>query len=160
GDEQVFKGHLIVETTLDLKLQKIAEQAVQDGLNAYAARHRIKVNQLEKLPQAALLAMDIHTGEIRAMVGGRSFEASQFNRAVQAVRQPGSSIKPILYSAAIERGYTESTMVEDEPLSFYSPGSGKWEPKNYDDTYMGKIPLRIALEKSKNVVAIRILQAI
>jgi penicillin-binding protein 1A len=160
GEEQVFRGRVTVETTLDLGLQRTAEAAVQRGIEAYAARHRIKVNETAKLPQAALLAVDVRTGEIRAMAGGRDFKESQFNRSVQAVRQPGSSMKPVLYAAALERGYTQSTLVDDSPISFFVRGVGKWEPKNYDKKYSGWIPLRVAVEKSKNVVAVRTLQAI
>ncbi|HLG19264.1 MAG TPA: PBP1A family penicillin-binding protein [Bdellovibrionota bacterium] len=160
GEELVFRGKLNVQTTLDLSLQKTAEAAVGNGIEAYARRHKIPLDQPDRLPQAALLAVDVESGEIRAMVGGRSFAESQFNRAVQAVRQPGSSFKPILYAAAIASGYTESTMMEDETISFDNPVSGLWEPKNYENDYDGWIPLRIALERSKNVVAVRLLKSI
>ncbi len=160
GEELVYRGHLDVETTLDLEAQKAAEEAVGDGLEAYAKRHRIPLDKTEKLPQVALLAVDPANGEIRAMVGGRSFTESQFNRAIQAERQPGSSFKPILYAAALERGYTQSSLLLDEPIEFENSLSGKWAPKNYDKTYDGWIPLRVAVEESKNVVAVRLLQTI
>ncbi len=160
GEEQVFRGHLDVETTLDLDLQEAAEASVKEGLEAYMRRHRIPPDRTDLLPQAALLALDPRTGEVRAMVGGRNFKESQFNRTVQALRQPGSSIKPVLYAAALERGFTESTPVDDSPISFRLPGGKVWSPKNYDEKYMGVIPLRVAVEKSKNVVAVRTLKMI
>ncbi len=159
-EEQIFRGYLTIHSTLDQNLQKAADQAVQNGVERYAKRHGIKKDEPERLPQVALLAVEPQSGEIRAMVGGRSFKESPFNRAIQALRQPGSSFKPILYAAAIEQGYTQSTLMEDEPISFSDPSWGSYEPKNYADEYDGTIPLRIALEKSKNVVAIRLLRAI
>ncbi|MFH1017461.1 MAG: PBP1A family penicillin-binding protein [Pseudomonadota bacterium] len=160
GEEQVYRGHLDVETTMDLDLQEAAEEAVKAGLEAYARRRRIRPDRADLLPQAALLALDARTGEIRAMVGGKDFKESQFNRTIQAVRQPGSSIKPVLYAAALERGFTQSSPVEDRPISFRLPGGKTWSPKNYDKKYMGIIPLRVALEHSKNVVAVRLLKTI
>lgn len=160
GEEQIYRGYLSIESTLDLDLQRAAEAAVQKGIEAYAERHRIPLDQIEKLPQASLLAVDARTGEIRAMAGGRSFAESQFNRPVQAVRQPGSSFKPIVYATAIEKGYTQATLTDDTPISFENRESGLWEPKNYHHDYDGWIPLRIALEKSKNVVAVRLLQSL
>lgn len=160
GEEQIYRGYLSIESTLDLGLQRTAEIAVRNGIEAYAKRHRIPLEQVERLPQAALLAVEAKTGEIRAMVGGRSFLESQFNRTTQAVRQPGSSFKPILYATAIEQGYTQSTLVDDSPISFTNSKSGLWEPKNYYDKYDGPIPLRVSLEKSKNVVAVRLLQTL
>jgi penicillin-binding protein 1A len=160
GEEQVYRGYLNIESTLDLDLQRAAEGAVARGIAAYAERHNIPSGASERLPQAALLAVDAVSGEIRAMVGGTSFAQSQFNRTTQALRQPGSAFKPILYAAAIEQGYTQSTLLLDTPISFRNRESGRWEPKNYDNDYDGPIPLRRALERSKNVAAVRLLQSI
>ena len=160
GEEQIYRGYLSIESTLDLDLQRTAETAVEKGIEAYAQRHKIPSDRIDRLPQAALLAIDSKTGEIRAMVGGRSFAESQFNRATQAVRQPGSSFKPILYATAIEEGYNEATLMNDSPISFDNRQSGLWQPKNYYNDYDGWIPLRTALEKSKNVVAVRLLQTL
>ena len=160
-EKDIYEGQYVVQTTFDRELQKTAEKAVENAVTAYAKRHRIALDDKVKLPQAALIALDVQTGEIRAMVGGRDYQESQFNRAIQAYRQPGSSFKPIVYLTALERGYTQSTLVEDEPISFYLPNQHEpWEPSNYDEKYDGTIPLRIALEKSKNVVAVRVLQKI
>ena len=118
---------------------------------------------LEQEPrvEGALLALDTRTGAVRAMVGGYDFERSKFNRATQAYRQPGSVFKPIVYTAAIEAAsYTPATIVLDAPISFPAGGGGVWAPHNYDFTFKGPIPLRLALEQSRNVPAIRTLQAI
>lgn len=156
--DQIYRGKIQIQSTLDSELQKKSEEILDQGLKAYAKRHKIQPTQLDKLPQVAMIAMDINTGDIRAMIGGRSFAESQFNRALQALRQPGSSFKPFLYGFALEKGYTQSTSVLDAPIEYNNAISGKWTPENYDDKYDGYIPFRIALEKSKNMPTIRILQ--
>ncbi|MBI5886917.1 MAG: PBP1A family penicillin-binding protein [Deltaproteobacteria bacterium] len=125
---------------------------------------------LEQEPraQASLLAMEPATGYVRAMVGGSDFGKTQFNRAVQAVRQPGSAFKPIIYTAAIDGNYTPATIVVDSPLVFDQPvvnnaetddaEKDQWRPKNYDDQFAGPTTVREALTKSRNVVTIKILQ--
>ncbi|MFZ2991181.1 penicillin-binding protein 1A, partial [Ideonella sp.] len=112
--------------------------------------------------EGAFVSMDSQTGAIRAMVGGFDFGKNKFNHVTQAWRQPGSSFKPFIYSAALEKGFTPSTVVNDSPLFFDAgtTGSQPWEPKNYDGTFEGPMPLRRALAKSKNMVSIRILQSI
>jgi penicillin-binding protein 1A len=119
--------------------------------------------RLTQLPevQGAMVAMDPRTGELRAMVGGFDFGKTQFNRVTQAWRQPGSSFKPFVYSAALEQGFTPATVVNDAPLFFdaTATGSQPWEPKNYDGTFEGPMSLQVALAKSKNMVSIRVLEA-
>lgn len=112
--------------------------------------------------QAALVSIDTHDGAIRAMVGGYDFGQSKFNRATQAIRQPGSVLKPFIYSAALEKGFMASTIVNDAPiiLSPSTTGGQLWEPKNYDGRYDGPITLRNALARSKNMVSIRMLENI
>jgi penicillin-binding protein 1A len=110
--------------------------------------------------EGALLALEPRTGAIKAMVGGYDFEKSKFNRSTQAWRQVGSAFKPIIYSAAIERaGYTPSTIILDAPISF-PDNQGVWTPHNYDFTFWGPIPVRRAIEQSRNIPAIRTLQAV
>lgn len=120
--------------------------------------------EIVQLPEveAALVAIDANTGAVRALVGGFDFNRSHFNNATQAIRQPGSAFKPFIYSAAIEHQYSPASYVEDEPLYFPAgvTGSKAWEPKNYDNKYDGPMTLREALARSKNLVSIRILQAI
>ena len=100
----------------------------------------------------ALVALDPHTGRVLAMSGGFSFELSQFNRATQAKRQPGSAIKPFIYLTALENGFTPSTLVDDSPISLsQGPGLPPWTPSNYERNFMGPIPLRVALEHSRNL---------
>ena len=120
--------------------------------------------QLTQLPAAesALVAADPRNGAIRALVGGFDFNRNQFNHVTQAMRQPGSSFKPFIYSAALEKGFTAATVINDAPLTFTAAqtGSEPWEPKNYDGKFDGPMRLRTALAKSKNLVSVRVLQAI
>jgi penicillin-binding protein 1A len=105
--------------------------------------------------QGALLAMDTNSGYINTIIGGFDFPDTQFNRATQALRQPGSSFKPIVYAAAIDKGYTETTIVNDTPIVIKD-----WAPQNYDDAFLGEIPMRQALAKSRNLASVRILMDI
>jgi penicillin-binding protein 1A len=120
--------------------------------------------KLAQLPQveAAFVSMNAETGAILSLVGGFDFRRNQFNHVTQALRQPGSSFKPFIYAAAIEKGFTPSTIVNDAPLSIggMETGSQAWEPKNYDGKYDGMMRLRNALAKSKNLVSVRIIRAI
>ncbi len=119
------------------------------------------ITQLPEV-EGAFVAMDPRDGRIRAMVGGFDYNKNKFNHVTQAWRQPGSSFKPFIYSAALEKGFTPATVVNDAPLFFdaTTTGSQPWEPKNYDGTFDGPLPLRKALAKSKNMVSIRVLQSI
>jgi penicillin-binding protein 1A len=112
--------------------------------------------------EAALVSLDSHNGAIRALVGGFDFNQNKYNHVTQAYRQPGSSFKPFIYSAALEKGFTPATLVNDTPFSVDPAQNGgeAWEPHNYENEYLGPIRLRVALAKSKNMVAIRVLQAI
>jgi penicillin-binding protein 1A len=117
---------------------------------------------LEQTPivEGAMLAIDNHTGQIRAMIGGWSFTRSKFNRAVQAYRQLGSTFKPIVYTAAIDRGFTPTSIIIDAPVS-YPAGSGQiYSPHNYDHKFLGPITLRYALEESRNIPAIKMMDTL
>ena len=115
----------------------------------------------EPLVQGALLCLDPKTGYVRAMVGGRDFSESQFNRAISSRRQPGSAFKPMIYAAALEKGYTPSTILMDSPVEYSDPDGGTyWAPKNYDEEFMGPITFRNALAHSRNVVTVKILEDI
>ncbi|KNZ32254.1 MAG: penicillin-binding protein [Methylibium sp. NZG] len=119
------------------------------------------ITQLPEV-EGAFIALDPQTGAVRAMVGGFDYSKSKFNHVTQAWRQPGSSFKPFIYSAALERGFTPATVINDAPLFFdaEATGSQPWEPKNYDGNFDGPMSMRRALARSKNMVSIRILQAI
>lgn len=120
-----------------------------------------EVTQLPEV-EGAFVAMDPRDGAVRALIGGFDFEKNKFNHVTQAWRQPGSSFKPFIYSAALEKGFTPATVVNDAPLFFDAgvTGGQPWEPKNYDGGFEGPMSLRTALKKSKNLVSIRILQSI
>ncbi|WP_397545550.1 penicillin-binding protein 1A [Roseateles oligotrophus] len=126
-----------------------------------AGKEEWSITQLPEV-EGAFISMDPRDGRIRAMVGGFDYAKNKFNHVTQAWRQPGSSFKPFIYSAALEKGFTPSTVVNDAPLFFSAAttGSQPWEPKNYDGTFEGAMPLRRALAKSKNMVSIRILNSI
>ena len=147
GADSVYKDGLKVYTTLDSDMQTAAEQAIQN-LPVY----KTDANGL-KQPQGALVAIDPHSGHIKAMVGGRGND--QFNRAVMAERQPGSAFKPFVYLAAIESGLTAATIIEDSPVSF-----GSWSPNNYDGKLHGKVSMRTALEHSLNIPTVKLAQQV
>jgi len=125
----------------------------------------LRLAQLPKV-QAALVSLAPESGAIRALVGGFSFNQSSFNRVVQAKRQPGSSLKPFIYSAALDKGFTAASLLNDSPMVFGAStdldelSSSSWRPKNYGDTFLGFIPLREALYRSRNLASIRLLQDI
>jgi penicillin-binding protein 1A len=122
---------------------------------------RVLLEQEPKVEGAAL-ALEVKTGAVKAMVGGYDFEQSKFNRATQAWRQVGSAFKPIIYSAALEKmGWTPATLIVDAPISFPNPWNKTvWAPRNYDGRYLGPIPVRKAIEQSRNVPAVKTLQAL
>ncbi|HSI44421.1 MAG TPA: penicillin-binding protein 1A [Methylotenera sp.] len=155
------KGLALVDKTLNQK--DVSKRLLKPGavIRVLNEKDNWKVVQLPQV-ESALIGMDPQNGAIRALVGGFDFNRNKFNHATQAWRQPGSSFKPFIYSAALEKGFTPATIVEDEPLSFTADQTGNkaWEPQNYDNDFDGPIRLRQGLMKSKNMIAIRVLQAI
>ncbi len=143
GADAVYKDGLRIYTTLDLDMQKAAEQAMKELPTTHTDKNK------NKQPQGALVAVDPRTGFIKAMIGGRGTD--QFNRAVLAERQPGSAFKPFVYLAALESGMTPATIMEDSKVTFKD-----WSPQNYDNKFHGKVSLRTALEQSLNVIAVKI----
>ncbi len=126
-------------------------------------KEQLPILSLEQDPlvQGALLCLDPKTGYVKAMVGGRDFSESQFNRALYSRRQPGSAFKPIIYAAALEKGYTPSTILLDSPVEYENYDEGTyWAPKNYDKSFLGPITFRNALAHSRNVVTVKILEDI
>src|SRR5690606_20502054 len=131
-------------------------------VRAYQLKDGWQIAQLPEV-ESALIALDPKNGAVTALVGGFNFNRNKFNHVTQAWRQPGSSFKPFVYSAALEKGFTPATLIEDEPvyLSATETGGGKsWEPRNFNNQYDGPMKMRTALTKSKNMVSIRILQDI
>ncbi len=157
GEELVNKGGLRVYTTLDPQMQIAAEESVKRFVSDEGPKY--------KFSQAALVAIDPRNGDIRAMVGGYDFVKSQFNRAIQSKRQPGSAFKPFIYAAAIERGISPGTVLSDKPVTFdvfrnrWNP-KGKWSPKNFDSKFRGNVTMQYALEKSLNIPSIELMQKV
>jgi penicillin-binding protein 1A len=141
--EGKFKDHtVVVRTTIDTGLQQAAEQAMEMGLREYGEGYRVK--------QGAMVMIE-NGGGVRAMVGGRDYGESQFNRATAALRQPGSSFKVYTYSAAMEKGMKPETLISDAPVTWRG-----WSPQNYGRSYAGKVTLQMALAKSYNTVPVRL----
>lgn len=139
-------ANLVIHTTLDVELQRNAEKVVA-----------VKMDDRSEdlgVGQAATVTMDLD-GAVRAMVGGRDYFDSQFNRAAQALRQPGSAFKPFVYLTALEMGEEPESVWEDSPITI-----GKWTPRNYSDTYAGRVTMRQAFEKSINTVAVKVAQKV
>src|SRR5712671_3314139 len=174
GSNQIFEGGLRIYTTLDADLQQAAEESLERRLTDLEQRNGTKKTRASVLAksktaqpgeksqtdylQGAVVCIDPASGQIRALVGGRDFNESNFNRATQAARQPGSAFKPFIYTAAIDNGYTPNEMILDTPVSFRAGNGEDWSPQNYDHKFRGPVTLRTALAKSLNVPAAKLLQ--
>src|SRR5213593_2052300 len=154
GADMVFKGGLNVYTTLNPAMQLAAEQALRDGLKALEGR--TGKGKPGEHPEGAIVTVEPQTGYVRAMVGGYDFFRSEFNRATQARRQPGSAFKPFIYIAALESGFTAATRVEDAPISYPVANGQVWKPENYDRKFRGPTTLQQAIEESVNVVTVKV----
>ncbi len=175
GSNAVYEAGLKVYTTLDADLQQIAERALEKQLTSLEADLKLKQTRANFVPptsdsaravqrtpylQGALVALDPHNGAIRALIGGRDFNESNFNRAVQARRQAGSAFKPFVYVAAMDNGFRPTDVIVDEPISFPA-GDGKlYQPNNYDRTVRGPVTLRYAFQQSINIPAIKLLRKV
>jgi penicillin-binding protein 1A len=172
GGNLIYQGGMVVHTTLDLRLQKIANRALEDWLLQLERAYKFKPARVAVvLPpsraasspeartpylQGALVALDPRSGQIRALIGGRDFTTSKFNRATQAQRQAGSAFKPFVYVAAMDDGFTPASVIDDSPIS-RDDGSGKlWTPSNYDNQFEGPTLLRRGLALSRNIVAVKL----
>ncbi len=176
GYDMLYKGGLRVHTTLSPKLQKLADTSVREWVEkleekiqkryASGLANRKTVNPViegmgaSRTLQGALLSMDLETGEILAMVGGRDYSESQFNRALQSRRQPGSAFKPVIYTSAVENGYTPADLIDDIPVEYVRSDEENWRPSNYDNRFLGEITLREALAHSRNLATVRLLDRI
>jgi len=166
GRDDVLEKGLRIETTLDMRLQRAAEEVLLPALDLF---DELKLNWLTKIGKeeeftpvsGALVCLDNRRGQegfVRALVGGRDFDTFKFNNATQALRQPGSSVKPFIWAAAIDNGMTASTVVVDEPFVRVAPNGKTWSPKNFTGEFLGPITLRHAIEKSVNIVSIKLVE--
>ncbi|MFM2187147.1 MAG: hypothetical protein RIR43_1719 [Pseudomonadota bacterium] len=163
GEEVVVSGDGLKPVASGLAEKAPAQKQIRRGsiVRVVQENKRWVLTQLPEV-EGAFVSLDPKTGAVRAMVGGFDWRKNKFNHVTQAWRQPGSSFKPFIYSAALEKGYTGATVINDAPLFFDAgaTGSQAWEPKNYDGKFDGPMSLRTALAKSKNMVSIRILQGV
>jgi penicillin-binding protein 1B len=160
GDDAFRTHDARIFTSLDLTLQRLAERAIARGLEKLeAARPKLRRGDDTHRLQAALVALDPATGQVRALVGGRDYQASQYNRATLARRQPGSAFKPFVYATALAvnegRAFTAATFLDDSPLTLNLNGA-PWSPRNYEDRYLGRVTVREALEQSLNTATVRL----
>ena len=168
----IYTGGYTVHTSLDLDVQRVAEAELEDQLSAIESgrygsfRHpgfaSAFTDSTGRSPylQGAIIVMDAHSGDILAMVGGRDFEDSKFNRATQARRQAGSSFKPFVYAAALAAGYPPTHALSDAPLSRVLSDGSVWSPQNFGGSYAGVVTLRDALVQSRNVATIRLAEEV
>lgn len=167
GKEELFENGMEIRTTVDMRLQRVAEDALTRALTAFDEKKRKYLEARGQLDEfvpvsGALICIDNRppfAGAVRAMVGGRDFEKEKFNTVTQARRQPGSSIKPFVWAAAIATGsFTPSTIIVDEPFVRLDGAGNRWAPANFGGEYLGPIPLRVALEKSVNIVSVKLVE--
>jgi len=184
GSDIIYRSGWSIYTTIDIDMQKIAEETLEQHLKEFDKLKGYENPISTEKVQGALLCVETYTGQIRVMVGGRNFEESQFNRAIQAIRQPGSAFKPIIYLAALEHGFTPTSILNDTPLIYINNGIDwqlkarttnylttldrkilknpmkVWVPENYKKQYYGNVLLRKAIEFSLNSCAVQVIQEI
>ena len=181
GEKSLYSGGLLVYTTLNSEMQRAADEIVKSQLallqKNFESSHTLKdkdytivaVDTLNgkvrkrrafKELQVALLALDNQNGNILAMVGGKDFTKSEFNRAVQALRQPGSAFKPFVWTAALENGFNPTDIIYDTPVVLQAGDGTEWRPENYDNTFRGPMTLREALRISRNIISVKLVQKI
>ncbi|MDR1071462.1 MAG: PBP1A family penicillin-binding protein [Rickettsiales bacterium] len=159
GRDKLYNGGLYIKTTVVPRFQKAASDALKKELDRY--NQRIKDPDAPRL-QGAIMAINPHTGRVVAIAGGHSFAESSYNRATQARRQIGSTIKPFIYLYALEQPdiYTPETLLMDAPIVGWKEDDTYWKPENYDKKFLGDVPLRLALETSRNVPTVRLVQSL
>ena len=165
GSDVLYKSGLSIYTTLDAGLQRAAEQALREGLQAVATRQaaraasRGKPGPATEVPEGAVVVIEAATGYVKVLIGGADFARTEFNRALYAHRQPGSAFKPFVYLAALEAGHAPTEILDDSPVRYVS-GDKVWEPENYDGKFRGPVTLQQSLEESINVPTIRLLEQV
>jgi len=174
GPDFVYRSGASIYSTLDLDIQRAANSSLEKQLADLESGYRLRRSKVwydsaasvdssigpPQYLQGAVVVMDVHTGRVRAMVGGRDFGSSEFNRATQAKRQAGSAFKPFLYAAALDNGFTAADIVADSSLTIQLPGQPAYVPQNYDNKLLGNVTLRRALALSRNLVSVRLIQRI
>nr|MBF0221210.1 penicillin-binding protein 1A [Desulfobulbaceae bacterium] len=156
GYKKLQQGGLKIFTTVDLQLQRAATSQVRQGVTLWGARHP---DNKTGSPEASLVCIDVQTGHVLALVGGVNFANSQFDRATQAKRQPGSAFKPLVYATAFNKGFLPNSIIIDEPITF-TTNNQTWEPRNFSGSFYGPTTLRNALVHSRNIPAIKLLREI
>src|SRR4030042_195286 len=159
GKDALYKNGLQVFTTIDLYFQRTAQESMESGLKEIIKRQKYPSADPPLNPEGALICVDLESGYVKAMVGGRDFNKSQFNRATQARRQTGSAFKPIVYASALDKGFTPASVIMDSPIVF-EWGDKKWKPKNFEGKFSGPTTLRNGLTHSVNIVTVKIAQEI
>lgn len=160
-DQPLSRAGLRIYTTLDQEMQEKATTAVRQGTLELVERAKKDSGQrTAKRPQAALASIEIASSKVRALVGGTDFLASPFDRATQARRQAGSAFKPLVYAAALKRGWEPGSLISDSPFSITGANGVRWQPKNFGGKYHGQVTLAEALAHSYNTAAVRLLQAV
>ena len=157
GKDALYKKGLRVYTTVDGGMQKAAEGVLELGLKEIEKRQKYSTQTASASLEGALISFDLDTGYVKALVGGRDYRRSQFNRVTQARRQTGSAFKPIIYAAALDRNYTPASIIVDSPILF-KWGDKEWRPKNFEREFRGAVTVRNALTHSVNVVTVKIAQ--
>lgn len=179
GDQDWMSEGWSVYTTIDTAMQHQAEEVIRDRLDSLRgvarAKHLTndprytqlvfdsasgKMIRVHKKLQAALIAIDNKSGGVLSMVGGYDFAESEFNRATQSLRQPGSAFKPFVLTAAVEMGFKPTDTIYDTPITLFIPGSGAWSPDNFDHEFKGPITIRQGYQESRNLVAIKLMQKV
>ncbi|MDP8238157.1 MAG: transglycosylase domain-containing protein [Candidatus Hatepunaea meridiana] len=161
GSDPVNYGGVRINTSIDTRLQNFAQRAITSGLDKLEEKLKPLKKGKESRLEGALVAIDVGTGQIVALVGGRDYAASPYNRAVKALRQPGSSFKPIVYLTALEKGeFNPATLVTDKPIVLQIDKKRTWKPHNFDNKYQGKMTLKLALMRSRNSVAAQLIEKV
>lgn len=166
SQDELFEGGLEIRTTIDMRMQRAAEAILYKAMDDFDEKKRAQFERANKLDEfkpisAALICLDNRPGMegyVRAMVGGRDFNKKKFNLATQAKRQPGSSVKPFVWMAALDNGMTASSIVVDEPFQKVDYRGTVWAPKNFSGKFEGPLSLRYALEKSVNIVSVKLVE--
>lgn len=181
GEKSLYNGGLLVYATLNSDMQRAADDIVKSQLallqKNFESSHtlkdkdytivavdtlsgKVRKRRVFKELQVALLALDNQNGNILAMVGGKDFTKSEFNRAIQALRQPGSAFKPFVWTAALENGFNPTDIIYDTPVVLQAGDGTEWRPENYDNTFRGPMTLREALRISRNIISVKLVQKI